>query len=111
MGLLEDMDKGENIDPSEILSRMLQPDNIEFKTEINDPMALTMLKTLATILNQYKLKKSNELLEIIIMYYQLYMTSHKRKRSEEIIRGVSALLLMKKPELSIGEKLIGEKGK
>lgn len=109
MSLLDDLERAENINIEEILSRLLNSDNIELKSHIVQPLHLTILKSLTELAKLYELKKTAQFLDAFILYYLKYMVSYNRLSREEIIRAVSSL--RPQPTLTISEQLTGKEKK
>jgi hypothetical protein len=110
MSLFDEMENAQGININEILNKMVTGEaDLEQKSHILDPVALMLLKTLAGLLEQYKLSTSAKTLETVIKYYLLYMISYKRMSREEIIFAVSQM--MKDKELTIKQEMLGTQRK
>lgn len=101
MGGLAPVDIDETYE--KILRALLQSNDIELKTEIQNPLALARLKALATYLNSVGYVKSKKTIEDFIEFYLKYMVSNKREGRKEIIQAISEGL---KKEQSVTDKLM-----
>lgn len=87
-----------------ILNNLLDTsENLESKTEIQNPFILTNLKLYSIDLKNDKLNRCSKTIETWIKWYLTYMVSHKRKRSIEIIKALTKGLEYN--ELGLGKKL------
>jgi hypothetical protein len=89
-----------------ILREMLSKENIEMKTEIENPIALAQLSTYGETLALNKMHKSAKTVQKFVDFYLLYMVSKDRKRSEEIIRAIEGRF--REPERSLTDKLTNQ---
>lgn len=109
MSLLEDLKKSGNTSAEEILSKMMQSDNIELKTQIEAPLELTNLKVIETLLRDYNFTKSANVIHTFIDSYLKYMVSYKREGRKEIIDALKGLM-EKETQKTFTQKLFGVKG-
>lgn len=75
-----------------ILDKLLDKSDIEMKTEIPNPLAITKLRCIAAELNRRGMPKAGQILTDYCDNYLLNMVSFKRKRSSEIIDGFRNVL-------------------
>lgn len=87
----------------QILNSMLNPENIEMKTEIQRPTNLTKLKILSIWLRNEGMINCANMIDAFIYEFRVNMVSNKRQSRKEII---SALTPNLQPERSIEDKLI-----
>ena len=85
-----------------ILIRMLEPEKAETKTQIENTVAMSQLKMLATWARQEKCFKTAKTIETFIKTYLIYQISKDRQSRKEII---SALTEGLKRDKSLAEKL------
>lgn len=85
-----------------ILISLLDPENIETKTEIELPMPLAQLAILADVLEKEGVPDLPELLRNFIKKYLVYQVSHLRKGRTEIIGALTEGI---KEERRLREKL------
>jgi len=85
-----------------ILDKLLDKSDVEMKTEINNPLALTRLRCLALEFKRRNMPKAGAILDDFCDKYMLHMVSYKRKRSREIIEGFCEIMAhnerMKQPD-------------
>ena len=88
-GLQRDLFKSDDLSFQKILNELLRSDaNLPLKTQIENPLNLAMLKTLASLLKIRKMKKSGKMIDDFIKVFLEYMVSYKRKSRAEIIDAV-----------------------
>lgn len=73
----------------EILSKLLDSQDLDLKTQINRPKDLATLKTVAIYFQSLLLKESGKLLEVFIEILNTYMVSYNRASRKEIISAIS----------------------
>lgn len=73
----------------EILSTLLDKDNLDLKTQINKPKDLATLKIVAVYFDSLDLKESALLLTTYIEILNTYMVSFNRASRKEIISAIS----------------------
>lgn len=110
MGLVDKLkpftNSGANEDAEgKVLQSLIDPKLKDLTTEINDPHAMAALEIVGEQLTVEGLPKSSKLLEKYVEKDKLNMIANKRKRAEEIIRGVGA---SRKSKRTLTEKLIGK---
>lgn len=89
----------------EVLKSLIDPKLVDMTTEISDPHAISVLETVGELLAEEKLPKSSALIVSFVAKEKKNMVSNKRKRAEEIIRGVGA---SRKAKRTFTEKLVGK---
>lgn len=92
----------------DMVSSLLDKENIEMKTEIINPYALGTLMTIAYYLKQHKDDISYNILNKWKNLLLEYMVSHKRKSREEIteiLKGYFTLEREKEKQLSLTSNL------
>ena len=75
-----------------ILDKLLCDDDIEMKTEIKNPLAVSKLRCIAAELTRRDMAKAGEIITAFIDNYLLNMVSFNRKRSGEIVEGFKQIL-------------------
>lgn len=101
----EIFDNVENASFEQILNELLSTDNLDLKTEIKDPLALTRLKTYSDYWRSIGLVKTSDYLDNFILKYLTYMVSYQRQRSKEIVSAVSSIVEKSKPKMA--DRLLG----
>ena len=99
-------DSVENTSFEQILNELLSVEDIELKTEIIDPVALTRMKAYSDYWRSIGLTKTADFLDGFIQKYLLYMVSYKRQRAQEIVGAVSALV-DKTKKSDLADRLLG----
>jgi len=99
-------DNVENTSFEQILNELLSAEDIELKTEIIDPVALTRMKAYSDYWRSIGLTKTADFLDGFIQKYLLYMVSYKRQRAQEIVGAVSALV-DKTKKSDLADRLLG----
>lgn len=85
-----------------ILISLLDPHNIDTKTEIEMPMPLAQLMTMGEVLNDQGVPEAKKSIGILVEKYLVYMVSHNRQGRKEIIQALTEGL---KEERKLREKL------
>lgn len=88
-----------------ILSQLLTEGNIDLKSDLKNPMALTQLASLSKWCEKEKLTKTQEMIDSFIEKYLRYMVSHNRKSRTEIVQAFNDIY---KDNLSRKDKLLGK---
>lgn len=96
MSELDDMIVQSDETTEKILARLLDSNDIEMKTEIQNPLNLARLFSVADALTHEGYKSSGKLLTSFINIFLLYMTSFNRKRSTEIVTALTEALKREK---------------
>lgn len=89
----------------EVLKSLIDPELVDMTTEISDPHAMSVLEVVGELLATEKLPKSSQLIATFVKKEKKNMVPNKRKRAEEIIRGVGA---SRKAKRTFTEKLVGK---
>ena len=89
----------------QILNNMLDPENIEMKTEIQRPVNLTKLKMLSIWLRNEGMINCANMIDAFIYEFRVNMVSNKRQSRKEII---SALTPNLQEARTIEEKLTSQ---
>lgn len=75
-----------------ILANLMNDENIELKTEINNVPSIAILSVLSEYFKEKGLAKSNELIENYVKKYLKFMVSSNRKGRLEIIDAVKGMV-------------------
>ena len=67
-----------------LLALISDKENIELKTEIHNPFALTLIKMFGLMFERKGYPKTKKFITDLIKYYLEYMVSNKRKSRKEI---------------------------
>lgn len=91
-----------------LISLISDKDNIELKTEIHNPFALTLINMFGKLFKDKGYEGTSQFIDTLISIYLAYMVSNKRKSRSEIERILSSWIekvnldnqnrLMVKPE-------------
>jgi hypothetical protein len=105
--VFEELIESKEIRLEDILSNLINRQDIELKTEIIKPITITILDTMSHTLKNIKFEKSHNVLDTFLLWYRINMVSHKRLSRKEVIKGIIGLKeeQMEK-EKSIIEKLL-----
>lgn len=103
MSLLDEFEKLNDVTAEEILTNLMQAENIEMKTEIKKPLQLAKLYVLKTLLQNTGFNTASNIIDTFIQKYLVYMVSDKRKGRKEIIEAVSGIREQVK---TVKEKLV-----
>ncbi len=88
---IEKIFKGRSKSPEMILSEMIEPQNIELKTEISQPINLAKLSTIAEACRHEKLERTARVIDYFVEKYLRYEVSHNRESRREMIEGLKAI--------------------
>jgi hypothetical protein len=88
-----------------IVLEMLNPEDVEMKTEVHSPVALTRLETMAIWYDFENVPECAKLIREFCKLYRVNMVSFNRQSRKEIKEILTEGL---KRERSIGEKLAGK---
>lgn len=88
----------------ESLQLLLNRDDIDLKTEINNPRAIATLQTIAHVLEDIEFINSSKSLSLYIDYFLGDMLSHKRKSRKEFIDAFRSIT-DKITDFSLSDKL------
>jgi hypothetical protein len=75
----------------DILSNLINRQDVELKTEIHSPLIISALDVLAISLKENKLENSSNLLSNFLLWFRINMISYKRLSRHEIIKGIIGL--------------------
>lgn len=85
----------DDTNPVDVLSELLNADNIEMKTDldIGQIKVLMQLKWMAVLKDEDNKNKEpfGLFVDEVVPYVMMLYTSYKRKRSEEIVKGVTEM--------------------
>ena len=100
-----------SMSPPDILVSLIDgTKDIDLKTEISDPMGLTVLTLSKDYLKSLGLPLSSKLVELFIDIFLRYQISKDRKSREEVIRALEALAIdnrnRKEEKTSLSSKLL-----
>lgn len=99
----DDFSPIEEQSPMQILNAMLDPKNVVMHTEIDNPLSLTRLETLAKWCGDEKAIDSQNTLLNFVENFRRNMVSYKRQRAKEIIQALTESI---KEERRLSEKLL-----
>lgn len=91
MSLLDEFEKVGDVTAEEILTNLMQAENIEMKTEIKKPLQLAKLYVLKELLQDAGFNTASGIINAFIQKYLVYMVSDKRKGRKEIIDAISGI--------------------
>ena len=83
--MFEGLEKFEEENLHKVLVSMLDNKNVATKTEIQNPLAMARLVSIAEWLEAYEMHKPAKFIKAFILWYQTYMISHDRKSREEVV--------------------------
>lgn len=75
-----------------ILDKLLCKTDIEMKTEIKNPLAISKLRCIAAELDRRGMANASQIITDFVDNYLLNMVSYNRKRSGEIVEGFKLIL-------------------
>jgi hypothetical protein len=102
--ILKDLERTEEVTPDVILNELLNKTKKKFHTEIHNPLSISTLDTLTKMLADYK---CDDILRIWLSWFRTNMVAYRRKRAEEIVRGVQALRTVEEETSDLKKKLLG----
>lgn len=83
--------RGQQDDYSQIIKSLIEPSNVELKTELSNPQAVTALTILADWCEAERMTKTSELINSYLTRYRIDMVSNSRKSRTEVVTAVSEL--------------------
>lgn len=86
-----------------ILVKLLEPTDVETKTEVQEPIPLTQLDILAVWLENEGARKSSTLTKAFAHQFRINMVSHKRQSRTEVVKALTEGI---KQERTLSEKLM-----
>jgi pantothenate synthetase len=75
----------------DILSNLINKQDLELKTEIHNPLVISALDVLAISLRENNLNISSNILANFLYWFRINMVSYKRLSRNEIIKGIIGL--------------------
>jgi hypothetical protein len=75
----------------DILSNLINKQDLELKTEIHNPLIISTLDVLAITLKENNLNSSSNILSNFLYWFRINMISYKRLSRNEIIKGIIGL--------------------
>ena len=115
-GQISDLMREDTIDANKILDNLLDPKNIDMKTDINDPITFAILESLVAhfeeLLSGFEKKKidlpiTKKLLKDMILYLKKFLISWERKSRIEITETLKANKEQESGAKSFFQKLSG----
>lgn len=100
--LLGGLIRRENETYEKILVRLLEPDNVETKTQVDNPIALTRLDILSSWLRNEGVKGAANLVKDFAHDYRINMVSYKRQSRTEVVKALTEGI---RQERTLAEKL------
>lgn len=92
MKIEEVFQAGEDTSLESILNKLVEKKDIELKTEITSPLAITRLRLLAFMGEQKGFTQTAATLNKLAELYMLHMVSYKRGGRKEVIDGFASIL-------------------
>lgn len=110
MGLVDNLKplaslRDDNDAEGQVLKSLIDPQLSDMTTEIADPHSMSVLEMVGNLLRDESLPKSSAIIAEFVRTEKRNMVPYKRKRAEEIIRGVGA---SRKAKRTFTEKLVGK---
>lgn len=103
---MEDMETVNINSFKESLELLMDPENIEMKTEIKNPLALTKFQVLIKACKKAGFIESAKLYESYVKHLLINMVSDKRKRVREYLEALIGVSERFNPqEMSLGKRL------
>lgn len=113
-GQISDLMREDTIDSNKILNDLLDPKNIDMKTDIADPITFAILDVLVDLIEDFfsqtknvKLPKTKKLLKDIVKKIKLFMVSWKRQSRIEITETLKANKEVESGAKSLFQKIAG----
>lgn len=94
----------DELDSVKILAKLLEQTDLEMKTEIKNPLALTRLYLIGQYLDGMGFERTASSIKVFIDQYLLYMVSKDGNRAKQIVEALSNI---KANDRMISEKLMG----
>jgi len=105
MGLEEVFGNAEDeVNLEKILAELLKKDDIEMKTDIENPQAVSLAMTTADYLESRNMNKTAKLMRQMVNYTLLYNVSKGRKSRTEIVEAFKAMYMLEQKKK---RKLLG----
>jgi hypothetical protein len=83
---------GEDVSLETVLNQLMNKKDIELKTEITNPLAMTRLRVLASYGSEKGFPKTAEILNAVCDWNNLHMVSKGRGGRKEIISGFASIM-------------------
>jgi len=105
---ISELKKNDENEFSKLISELINDKNIELKTEISNPLVMSILDSLGEYLEQKGLKQSSSLLKTFLFWFRVNMISFNRKSRTEYIKAISSLYTAEATEKEKEEKLLNK---
>jgi len=105
---ISELKKNDENEFSKLISELINDKNIELKTEISNPLVMSILDSLGEYLEQKGLKQSSSLLKTFLFWFRVNMISFKRKSRNEYIKAINSLYSSEITEKEKEEKLLNK---
>lgn len=96
--------RGNRDDYSQIIKSLLNPENVELKTELPNPQAVTALTIIGKWCENEGCTRTADLIEGYLTRYRIDMVSNRRKSREEVVNAISDL---RKQRLDMRSRMFG----
>ena len=115
-GQISDLIREDTIDSNKILSDLLDPKNLDMKTDIRDPITFSILESLVSEIeellsgvNEKKLQLpiTKKLLKNMLVYLKKFLVSWERKSRIEITETLKATKEQESGAKSLFQKIAG----
>jgi len=83
--MFEGLEKFDEENLHKVLVSLLDDKKVATKTEIQNPLAMARLISIAEWLEAYGMHKPAKFIKAFIVWYQTYMISHDRKSRQEVV--------------------------
>jgi len=93
---------------AEAAKTLIGKEDVNLKTEIDRPVELAILSSVAGYLRQRKYPKSAKVIETFVTEYRLNMVSYKRQSRKEFIEALRAAAREERAEEDILARLTGQ---
>lgn len=105
--VMESFSEGDEITFQQILNALIRGDaDLEMKTEIHNPLALSGFTLISEKLKELGLNNSNKLTEKWYKEFLLLMVSYQRKSRSEIVKAFQSTMESIKTSISVSEKML-----
>ena len=110
---LAELEKGmksgeKQISQEQIMSEFWTGKNLEYKTEINNPLAMAVLDSMGDYIEDEWGAGNAKYFRSLLKWYRINMVSHKRKSRFEVIQFARAGMgVIAEAEKKMSEKLLG----
>jgi len=93
---------------SKLISELINDSNIELKTEIPNPIVMSILDTLGDYLEAKQLKNTSAFLKTFLFWFRTNMISFQRKSRTEYIKALNSLYTAQENEKEKEQKLLNK---